>query len=91
MAPLPARDQRHPWLRYEGQEYIGSIIHDYEDRLGRIFGRQVNRVQVLDFEGLTEEMRQTLTTRIKTPKFIPDLLRMVYIRAEGQVLFTSNA
>ncbi|GJT71918.1 hypothetical protein Tco_1031204 [Tanacetum coccineum] len=33
MAPLPARDQRHPWLRYEGQEYTDAIIHDYEDRI----------------------------------------------------------
>ncbi|GKD85727.1 hypothetical protein Tco_1356881, partial [Tanacetum coccineum] len=44
MAPLPAKDQRHPWLRYEGQEYTDAIIHDYKDKLGRIFGRQVNRV-----------------------------------------------
>ncbi|GJZ26224.1 hypothetical protein Tco_0570477 [Tanacetum coccineum] len=34
MAPLPARDQRHPWLRYEGQEYTDAIIYAYEDRLG---------------------------------------------------------
>ncbi|GJY75384.1 hypothetical protein Tco_0480500, partial [Tanacetum coccineum] len=81
MAPLHARDQRHPWLRYEGHEYTDAIIHDYEDRLGRIFGRHVNRIQVLDFEGLTEEMRQALTDR----------LRMVYTDAEGQVLFTSDA
>ncbi|GJY26793.1 hypothetical protein Tco_0401519 [Tanacetum coccineum] len=35
----------------------------------------------LDFVGLTKEMRQDLT----------DKLRMVHTRAEGQVLFTSNA
>ncbi|GJU95148.1 hypothetical protein Tco_1319904 [Tanacetum coccineum] len=57
MAPLPPRDQRHPWLR------------------------SVNRVHVLDFVGLTKGMRQTLAGR----------LRMVYIRDEGQELFTSYA
>ncbi|GJU25841.1 hypothetical protein Tco_1164462 [Tanacetum coccineum] len=81
MAPLPARDQRHLWLKYEGQEYTDAIIYDYEDMLGWIFGRHVNRVQVLDFEGLTVEIRHALT----------DQLRMVYIGTEGQILFTSDA
>ncbi|GJT52021.1 hypothetical protein Tco_0978178, partial [Tanacetum coccineum] len=81
MAQLPPRDQRHPWLRYKGQEYTDVVIHDYEARLGTIFGRQVNRVHVLDFEGLTDEMRQTLTDR----------LRMVHTGTKGQVLFTSDA
>ncbi|GKB45222.1 hypothetical protein Tco_0890164 [Tanacetum coccineum] len=43
--------------------------------------RQVNQVHILDFEGLTKEMRQGLTDRLK----------MVYTGAEGQVLFTSYA
>ncbi|GKG16039.1 hypothetical protein Tco_0358362, partial [Tanacetum coccineum] len=30
-----------------------------------IFGRSVNRVHVLDFAGLTEEMRQTLAGRLR--------------------------
>ncbi|GJT35466.1 hypothetical protein Tco_0925885 [Tanacetum coccineum] len=46
-----------------------------------IFSRQVNRVHVLDFEGLTKGMRQALIDR----------LRMVYTGAEGQDLFTSLA
>ncbi|GJZ48741.1 hypothetical protein Tco_0602573 [Tanacetum coccineum] len=41
--------------------------------VGMIIGRQVNRVHVLDFKGLTDEMRQALTDR----------LRMVYTGAEG--------
>ncbi|GJY69809.1 hypothetical protein Tco_0472791 [Tanacetum coccineum] len=41
----------------------------------------VNRVHILDFAGLTEEMRQTLAVR----------LRMVYTRDDGQELFTSHA
>ncbi|GKB13977.1 hypothetical protein Tco_0847900 [Tanacetum coccineum] len=72
---------RIDYLIYEVQEYTNAVVHDYEDRLGTIFGKQVNRVHVLDFEGLTNEMRQPLT----------DTLRMVYIGAEGQVLFTSDA
>ncbi|GKG04897.1 hypothetical protein Tco_0315284, partial [Tanacetum coccineum] len=81
MAPLPPRGQRHPWLRYEVEGYTAEIIQDFKERLGMIFGRQVNRVHVLDFEGLTEDMRHELTDR----------LRMVYTEAEGHVLFTSHA
>ncbi|GKF01444.1 hypothetical protein Tco_0028367, partial [Tanacetum coccineum] len=57
MAPLPPRDQRHPWLR------------------------SVNRVHVLNFTGLTEEMRHTLASR----------LRMVYTGDDKHELFTSHA
>ncbi|GKF19541.1 hypothetical protein Tco_0068179, partial [Tanacetum coccineum] len=46
MAPLPPRDQRHAWLRYEGQEYTDEIIHDFEERLSRIFSRQVHRLRM---------------------------------------------
>ncbi|GJS50415.1 putative ribonuclease H-like domain-containing protein [Tanacetum coccineum] len=70
-----------PILRYEGQEYTNAVVHDYEDMLSTIFGKQVNRVHVLDFDGLSDETRQPLT----------DTLRMVYIGAKGQVLFTSDA
>ncbi|GKE46368.1 hypothetical protein Tco_1477626, partial [Tanacetum coccineum] len=50
-------------------------------RLETIFGRLVNRVYVLDFDGLTEGMRHTLAGR----------LRMVYTQGEEQELFTSYA
>ncbi|GJU75525.1 hypothetical protein Tco_1272595 [Tanacetum coccineum] len=30
MAPLPAADQRHPWLRYQIQEYTKEIRRSYE-------------------------------------------------------------
>ncbi|GJZ05321.1 hypothetical protein Tco_0538596 [Tanacetum coccineum] len=52
-----------------------------KSRLEIVFGRPVNQVHVLDFAGLTEEMRQNLADR----------LRMVYIGDEGQELFTSHA
>ncbi|GJV46099.1 hypothetical protein Tco_1430635 [Tanacetum coccineum] len=81
MAPLPPRDQRHLWLRYQVEGYTKEIVHDFEDRLETIFGRQVNRVHVLDFEVLTPEMRQDLAER----------LRMVYTGDDGQEIFVSHA
>ncbi|GKA74345.1 ribonuclease H-like domain-containing protein [Tanacetum coccineum] len=80
MAPLPAADQRHPWLRYQIEEYTEEIRRSYEQRLETIWSRPVNRVHVLDFEGLTAEMRQDLAVR----------LRMVY-SGEGQQVFVSHA
>ncbi|GKA88032.1 hypothetical protein Tco_0809796 [Tanacetum coccineum] len=64
MAPLPAADQRHPWLRYQIEEYTKGIRHSYEKRLETIWIRPVNQVHVLDFEGLTAEMRQVPTVRV---------------------------
>nr|GFB50140.1 hypothetical protein [Tanacetum cinerariifolium] len=81
MAPLPPRDQRYPWLRYQVMGYTEGIVHSYKQRLETIFGRLVNRLHVLDFNGLTKGMRQTLADR----------LRMVYTRDEGHELFTSHA
>ncbi|GJR73378.1 hypothetical protein Tco_0085743 [Tanacetum coccineum] len=81
MAPLPPRDQRHLWLRYQVVGYTEEIVHDFEQRLETIFGRQVNRVHILDFEGLTPDMRQDLVER----------MRMVYTRDDGQEVFLSHA
>ncbi|GJZ49053.1 hypothetical protein Tco_0603243, partial [Tanacetum coccineum] len=81
MTQLPVRAQRHPWLRYQVKGYTKDIVQDFERRLDTIFSRQVNRVHILDFEGLIVEMRQALTDR----------LRMVYTGAEGHMLFTSHA
>nr|GEX10949.1 ribonuclease H-like domain-containing protein [Tanacetum cinerariifolium] len=78
---LPPRAQRHLWLTYEVEGYTKGIVQDYEHRLAMIFSRQVNHVHILDFEGLTDEMRQGLTDR----------LRMLYTGGEGHVLFTSHA
>nr|GEY47538.1 hypothetical protein [Tanacetum cinerariifolium] len=76
MAPLPLRDQRHPWLRYQVEGYTEDIVHDFEQRLETIFGRQVNRVHILNFKGLTPDMRQDLAER----------MRMVYTMDDGQEL-----
>ncbi|GJR68321.1 hypothetical protein Tco_0014386 [Tanacetum coccineum] len=81
MAPLPPKDQRHPWLRYQVEGYTEDIMHNYELRLEMIFGRSVNHVHVLDFAGITEGIRLTLEGR----------LRMVYTGGDGHELFTSHA
>ncbi|GJT35179.1 hypothetical protein Tco_0925598 [Tanacetum coccineum] len=53
MAPLPHRNLRHPWLRYQIKEYTEDTMHDFERRLETIWDRSVNRMHILDFEGLT--------------------------------------
>ncbi|GKC38197.1 hypothetical protein Tco_1050581, partial [Tanacetum coccineum] len=81
MAPLPHRDLRHPWLRYQVEGYDEGIVHSYEHRSETIFGKEVNRVHVLDFVGLTGGMRHTL----------PDMMSMVYTKDDMEALFTSHA
>ncbi|GKB52067.1 hypothetical protein Tco_0902820 [Tanacetum coccineum] len=81
MAPLPPRDQRHIWLRYQVEGYTEEIVHDFEQRLEIIFGRHVNRIHILDFKGLTLKLRQDLAERI----------RMVYTKDDGKEVFVSHA
>ncbi|GJR19894.1 hypothetical protein Tco_0968421 [Tanacetum coccineum] len=66
---------------YTVKGYTKEIEHDFEQRHEMIFERQVNRVHLLDFEGLTPDMRQDLAVR----------LRMVYTRDDGQEVFVSHA
>ncbi|GJU23634.1 hypothetical protein Tco_1156976 [Tanacetum coccineum] len=65
MEPLPPHDQRHLWLRYQVVGYTKEIVHDFEQKLKTIFSRQVNRVYILYFEGLTPDMRQDLAERMR--------------------------
>nr|GEZ48846.1 hypothetical protein [Tanacetum cinerariifolium] len=58
---LPPKDQRHQYLRFEGLQYTDADITDYEERLGRIYGRKVHRVQVFEFGGLTKLMDDGLS------------------------------
>ncbi|GKD89403.1 hypothetical protein Tco_1364910, partial [Tanacetum coccineum] len=69
MAPLPAADQRHPWLRYQIEEYNEGIRHSYEQRLEMIWSRPVNRVHVLDFERLTPQDEARSGSEIKDVVF----------------------
>nr|GEZ13923.1 hypothetical protein [Tanacetum cinerariifolium] len=39
MEPLPPKDQRHVWLRYQVEGYTEDIMHNYEQRLETIFSR----------------------------------------------------
>ncbi|GJZ83308.1 hypothetical protein Tco_0648481 [Tanacetum coccineum] len=57
---LPLRDQRHQYLRFMGLWYTDTDIADFEERLGSIYDREVHRVQVFDFGGLTELMDERL-------------------------------
>ncbi|GJX96981.1 hypothetical protein Tco_0352779 [Tanacetum coccineum] len=52
MAPLPPREQRHPFLRYQGLEYTGVDIADFEERLERIYSREIHRRQFILALGL---------------------------------------
>ncbi|GJU54179.1 hypothetical protein Tco_1227893 [Tanacetum coccineum] len=61
---LPPRDQRYQYLRFEGLEYTDADIADFEERLGKIYGRGVYRVQVFDFGGLTILMAEGLSGRM---------------------------
>ncbi|GJT98023.1 hypothetical protein Tco_1093541 [Tanacetum coccineum] len=64
IAPLPPREQIHPFLRYEGLEYTDADIADFEERLEGIYSRKIHRVQVVDFLGMPELMRDGLFDRI---------------------------
>ncbi|GJU71448.1 hypothetical protein Tco_1262853 [Tanacetum coccineum] len=78
---LPMRDQRHPYLRFEGLEYTDANIHTFVERLEWIFRRQIHRGQLLDFDGLTKELREDMDTR----------LRMVHSGEQGHDVFVSDA
>nr|GEU83530.1 hypothetical protein [Tanacetum cinerariifolium] len=78
---LPPREQRHPYLRFEGLEYTNADIADFKERLGRIYERGVHRVHVFDFRGLTDLMAEGLSGR----------MLMEHKDAQGQSVFTNQA
>ncbi|GKB48028.1 hypothetical protein Tco_0898781 [Tanacetum coccineum] len=61
---LPPRDQRHQYLSYKGLQYTNADIVDFKTRLIRIYKREVHRVQVFDFEGLSGLIAEGLSTRM---------------------------
>nr|GFA02061.1 hypothetical protein [Tanacetum cinerariifolium] len=61
---LPPRYQRHQYLRFEGLGYIDADIIDFEEGLGRIYGKEIHSVQVFNFRGLTELMAEGLSGKI---------------------------
>ncbi|GJZ01940.1 hypothetical protein Tco_0519901 [Tanacetum coccineum] len=80
MALLP-KDQRHQYLRYEGLQYTDADIADFETRLGKIYMREVHRVQVLDFRILTDLMVKGLSSR----------MQIAHMDTQGQVLDLDTA
>ncbi|GKE54814.1 hypothetical protein Tco_1489970, partial [Tanacetum coccineum] len=81
MAPLPPREQRHPFLRYWGLEYTNADIADFEERLERIYSREIHWVHVVDFKGMSELMRDNLFARMV----------IEHHNDAGVVVFTSRA
>ncbi|GKB15273.1 hypothetical protein Tco_0849196, partial [Tanacetum coccineum] len=65
MAPLPPREHRHPFLRYQGLRYTNADIADFKERLERIYSQEMHRVQVVDFQGMSELMRDGLFARMR--------------------------
>ncbi|GKD04643.1 hypothetical protein Tco_1179617, partial [Tanacetum coccineum] len=45
MTPLPPRDQRHLWLRYQVEGYTKNIVHTFEQRLEIIFRRRLFEIR----------------------------------------------
>ncbi|GJS55656.1 hypothetical protein Tco_0629018 [Tanacetum coccineum] len=78
---LPPRNQRHQYLRYEGLQYTDADILDFESRLTRVYRREVHRVQVFNFRGLSDLMAEGLSVRIL----------MEHRDAQGQSVFISLA
>nr|GEW23498.1 hypothetical protein [Tanacetum cinerariifolium] len=61
---LPPRDQRHSYLGFEGLEYTDANIVDFEEMLGKIYGKGVHLVLFFNFWGLTAEMAEGLSGRM---------------------------
>nr|GFA65860.1 hypothetical protein [Tanacetum cinerariifolium] len=65
MAPLPPHEQRQLFLRYQGLDYTDSDIANFEERLERIYSHEIHKVQVEDFQGMLELIRDGLFGRIR--------------------------
>ncbi|GKE89661.1 hypothetical protein Tco_1567136, partial [Tanacetum coccineum] len=61
---LPPCDQRRQYLRNEGLQYTNADIVDFEIRLARIYRREVHRVHVFDFGGLSDLIADRLSARM---------------------------
>ncbi|GKE10894.1 hypothetical protein Tco_1414445 [Tanacetum coccineum] len=75
------RDQSHQYLRYEGLQYSDADIVDFKARLTRIYKRELHRVHVFYFGGLSDLMTKGLSAR----------MLMEHMDAQGVSLFTSRA
>ncbi|GKB90269.1 hypothetical protein Tco_0962541 [Tanacetum coccineum] len=67
--------------RYQGLEYINADIADFEEKLERIYSREIHRVHVVDFQMMPELMRDSLFARMV----------MEHRDDVGVIVFTSRA
>nr|GEU94389.1 ribonuclease H-like domain, reverse transcriptase, RNA-dependent DNA polymerase [Tanacetum cinerariifolium] len=72
---------RYQYLRYEGLQYAEADIAAFESRLARIYMREVHKVQVFDFGGLSDLMAEGLSVR----------MLMEHKVSQGQSVFTSQS
>ncbi|GKB59413.1 hypothetical protein Tco_0915599 [Tanacetum coccineum] len=77
MAPLPPREQRYSFLRYQGLEYSDQDIADFNRRLERIYDRGTHRVQIwrgvclhLDAPGNITILVRRIMRRLSWTEFI---------------------
>nr|GEU57377.1 hypothetical protein [Tanacetum cinerariifolium] len=61
---LPRREHRHRFLRYERLKYTDLDIADFESRLERIYTREIQRVHVVDFQGMPELLWDSFFARM---------------------------
>ncbi|GKC10074.1 hypothetical protein Tco_1001684 [Tanacetum coccineum] len=78
---LPFNIIRPDDLKSQGLEYTDADIADFEERLERIYNREIHRVQVVDFLRMPELMRDGLFARMV----------MKHRDDAGVVVFTSQA
>nr|GFB84779.1 hypothetical protein [Tanacetum cinerariifolium] len=76
---LSHHEIRHQYLRYEGLHYSDADIADFETRLARIYKREIHKVYVFDFRGLTDLIAERLSVR----------MLMEHRDAQGHSVFTS--
>ncbi|GKE15155.1 hypothetical protein Tco_1422732, partial [Tanacetum coccineum] len=74
-------DTAYPLSEQKGLEYTDTDIEDSEARLAKIYRREVHRVQVFDFGGLSDLMAEGLSAR----------MLMEHQDDQGVSLFTSRA
>nr|GEZ29705.1 hypothetical protein [Tanacetum cinerariifolium] len=90
MEPLPPYEQRHPFLRYQGLEYSDRDIDDFKERLERIYDRDMHRVQVLDFKGMPELIRDVFYARMIMKHRDDDEVVVLTSQAWGKVFETKG-
>ncbi|GJT96831.1 hypothetical protein Tco_1092349 [Tanacetum coccineum] len=70
---LPPRDQRHQYLRFEGLQYTDTDIMDFEERLDRIYNREVYSLAELEggylrLEACWLDWRSNIAGRSQAPE-----------------------